>query len=56
MLVFEDVFIFGVACAAIVLPMIGYQIAKKTGHIRDVSELASTNEKPFEELFPPLNK
>lgn len=56
MLVFEDVFIFGVACAAIVFPMIGYQIAKKTGHIRDVSELASTNEKPFEELFPPLNK
>ena len=55
MLVFEDVFIFCVACAAIILPMIGYQIAKKAGKLRDVSELASTNEKKFEELFPPRN-
>ena len=56
MLVFENVFIFAVACAAIVLPMIGYQIAKKAGKIRDISEIASTNETPFEELFPPLKK
>ena len=33
-----------------------YQIAKKAGKIRDISELASTNETSFEELFPPLNK
>ena len=56
MLVFEDVMIFMIACAAIILPMIGYQIAKKTGHLRDSSEIASTNETPFEELFPPLKK
>lgn len=56
MLVFEDVLIFAIACAAIVLPMIGYQIAKKSGKLRDSSEIASTNETPFEELFPPLNK
>ncbi len=56
MLVFEDPFIFAVACAAIFLPMIGYQIAKKTGKLRDQSEIASTKETPFEELFPPLNK
>ena len=56
MLVFEDVLIFAIACGAIVLPMIGYQIAKKAGKIRDISELASTNETSFDELFPPLNK
>ena len=56
MLVFEDVLIFLIACGAIVIPMIGYQIAKKTGHLRDSSEIASTNETPFEELFPPLKK
>ena len=56
MLVFEDVLIFAIACGAIIIPMIGYQIAKKTGKLRDVSELASTNEKSFDELFPPISK
>ena len=56
MLAFEDIFIFVVACCAVFLPMIGYQIAKKTGKLRDASEIASTNETPFDELFPPLNK
>ena len=55
MLVFEDVFIFAIACGAIILPMIGYQIAKKAGKLRDSSEIASTNETKFEELFPPRN-
>ncbi len=55
MLVFEDVLIFAIACAAIILPMIGYQIAKKAGKLRDTSEIASTNETTFEELFPPRN-
>ena len=32
------------------------EIAKKAGKIRDISELASTNETSFDELFPPLNK
>lgn len=56
MLVFEDVFIFVIACCAIFLPMVGYQIAKKAGKLRDQSEIASTNETPFDELFPPLHK
>ncbi len=56
MLAFEDLLIFAIACDAIVVPMIGYQIAKKTGHLRDSSEIASTNETTFEELFPPRNK
>lgn len=55
MLVFEDVFIFAIACGAIILPMIGYQIAKKAGKLRNSSEIASTNETKFEELFPPRN-
>ena len=55
MLIFEDVFIFAIACGAIILPMIGYQIAKKAGKLRDSSEIASTNETKFEELFPPRN-
>ena len=55
MLVFEDVFIFAIACGAIILPIIGYQIAKKAGKLRDSSEIASTNETKFEELFPPRN-
>lgn len=30
--------------------------SEKTGKLRDVSELASTNEKSFDELFPPISK
>lgn len=56
MLVFEDPLIFFIACGAIFLPMLGYQLAKRLGKLRDASELASTNEATFEELFPPLNK
>lgn len=44
--------VFGVACAAVVIPMIVQKIAKAAGKTRDVSAL-KTGEVPFDELFPP---
>lgn len=52
MLAFEDLLIFVIACAAIILPMVGYQIAKKTGKLR-APESLNPDEIPFDELFPP---
>ena len=47
--------VFIVACCAVGFPMIGYQIAKKTGKLRDANTLNS-GEKTFDEAYPPLNK
>ncbi|MEG0829668.1 MAG: amino acid permease [Anaerovoracaceae bacterium] len=47
--------IFILACAAVFVPMIIRFIAKKTGHVRDVTALTS-GEKTFDETFPDLNK
>lgn len=47
--------IFSVACAAVILPMIGYKIAKSQGKLRDVNTLGH-DEKTFEETFPPINQ
>ena len=55
MLVFDSPIIFIIAVAAVVIPMVGYRIAKSTGKLRDISTLGA-GEKTFEETFPPLNK
>ncbi|MCB6993299.1 amino acid permease [bacterium 210820-DFI.6.37] len=47
--------IFSVACAAVILPMIGYKIAKSRGKIRDINALGE-HEKTFDETFPDLTK
>lgn len=55
MLAFQDIVIFFIALAAILLPMIGHRIAKATGKLRDPSML-NQGEKSFEETFPPINR
>lgn len=47
--------VFIVACCAVGFPMIGYQIAKRTGKLRDSNTLGS-DEKTFDEAYPPINK
>lgn len=47
--------VFIVACCAVGFPMIGYQIAKKTGKLRDMNTLGS-GEKTFDEMYPPIKK
>lgn len=47
--------VFCIATASVVIPMIVRVIAKKTGHVRNITAL-SGDEKPFDELFPDLNK
>ncbi|MGN0704424.1 MAG: hypothetical protein ACI4LD_07685, partial [Lentihominibacter sp.] len=47
--------VFIVACCAVGFPMIGYQIAKKTGKLRAANTLHS-GEKTFDEAYPPINK
>lgn len=47
--------VFIVACCAVGFPMIGYQIAKKTGKLRDMNTLGK-GEKTFDEMYPPINK
>lgn len=49
------ILIFSVACAAVILPMIGYKIAKAKGKLRDVNTLGH-DEKSFDEAFPPINQ
>jgi AAT family amino acid transporter len=47
--------IFCIATAAIVIPMIVYQIQNKRGKVSHISTLHG-DEKTFEEAFPPINK
>ena len=47
--------IFGLACAAVFVPMIVRAILAKTGHVRDINALGS-DEKSFDELYPDLTK
>ncbi len=47
--------IFLIALAAVVIPMIVYQIQKKRGVITEVNTLKN-GEKSFEETFPPINR
>lgn len=54
MLAFGDLVIFIVACAVVFLPMIGYKIADSKGKIRKVDRNLQSNEKSFEETFPPV--
>lgn len=56
MSVFESVLIFAIAMCAIILPMIGFQVAKKTGKLRDRDLLSRAQGTPFDELFPPIKK
>lgn len=56
MSVFESVLIFVIATCAIILPMIFFQIAKRTGKLRDRDALSKAQGTPFDELFPPKNK
>ena len=55
MLVIEDQLVFGIATAAVVVPMIVRYINVKRGKARDVIML-DQGEKSFDDLFPPLNK
>lgn len=50
-----QLFVFFIACGAIFLPMVVYQVLKKMGKTRDISMLSS-DEKSFDELFPLQNK
>ena len=47
--------IFCIATAAIVIPMIVYQIQNKRGRVGHLATLHG-DEKTFEEAFPPINK
>lgn len=46
--------VFCLACGAVIVPMLVRVIAKKTGHVRAIEALGS-EEKTFDEMFPPLN-
>lgn len=45
---------FAIACGAVFIPMIVREILKRGNHVRDVNAL-NTNEKTFDELYPPKN-
>lgn len=50
-----QLFVFFIACGAIFLPMVVFQATKRMGLTRDISMLSS-DEKSFDELFPPKGK
>ena len=55
MLVIEDQLVFGIALAAVVVPMLVRWINVKRGTARDVV-MVSEGEKSFDETFPDLTK